>query len=187
MVEVTKNPSETVSNTGAWTNTVNSWVKDDVCAYKFQFTPGVRSFVVSKFGFDIPADAVIDEVYVGFHAKLCHYTGTPYLAALTVTLAKGVNAGEAGAAEQEGLGSCLVCVDAESVNLQGLLGLTVNDLNTDDFTVTVTLRVVEATWYGLVDEIWIRVVYHLPAPPPAKPLISKPLINRVLTNAPCVR
>jgi hypothetical protein len=133
---------------------------DNVCCYRTRSGNWWIHLLLSTWGFNLPPDAIID--LITGNIKGTNTSGL--LASESVTFAKGSNS-----VISSGPGGGAQCSDSyfpitEEVSL-GPLGLTVNDLNTDNFTCTV-----EGSGSGLqsktvwVDAVRIIVNFHVPSP-----------------------
>jgi len=150
-------------NVGSWTNPDNILGgHDDSCASKSTNVAGDYDLILF-FDINLPSNAQLEELYHGFHA-----IKGDYLAGVVFDLQNrfkvGANTSVLSAVLYSGLiPGCDNCGDKESSNLLDFMNVTVNDLNNGNFDYRVRLDLNEdKAVIGLVDFVWLRVVYTVP-------------------------
>lgn len=154
MVVVTKNPTAYSVLSCTWVNPEYALGgHDGNCAYTNRLTYGKCALQVSSFGFAIPAGSTLNSVKFGYHAAkpnnqyseaemvITHDSGSQVLATVFI-------------------GDCTNAGDTEEPDY---LGLTIDDLNTENFTVVLRLsNAVGGYGTAYFDCCWIKVDYTPP-------------------------
>ena len=161
MTIVTKNPTAWSNNTGVWTNPAYALgVHDGLCASKGTSVPGLYTFQVKTFGFNIPAGSTINSVTLGFHSARGH-SYYPTYGSLFITITKGGISVSVTEGFSDWLVNCASALDSEQSIPLGVMPFSAEDLNNETFTVTLNLSVSigSGTQNGYVDCCWITVDY----------------------------
>jgi len=161
--EEIRNPTQYYDPAGTWTNPhYITGPEDGYCA----LSPSDSDrLYVSGFGFNIPANAVIEEVYMGM-LNITNVIGAdafPMMAMFFKGYTMGFSGYRCGVAVAAIICRCADCLWAESTNLAEIIGFTPDDINLENFDVYVYIS--QPVDYGrraLYDAVYLRVVYSVP-------------------------
>jgi len=166
MVDTKFYPSIITEDIGTWTNPDEAKTDNAVCASITRNVPcrvgtSCPQLGASGFGLDsIPSDAIISAVYFGIDSSLesLYCTNTEPQMRITAYTSTQIVSGVI-------CGSAKVCLDAIAKEDADVLGLTLNDLRTENFTVKLVFNIAIGSGGGTAyfDCCYIRVVYTVPA------------------------
>ena len=165
MVSVTKYPTAN-TNPDSWTNPQNVYdgVEDGTtCASKNFVAQGTKYLYLSDYGFDIPAGAVLDNVFIDHKGIIdCSITAAQVLIFVFRFNFQDIIDGQSDVLYG---GSCANTAYKGEVDILPLLRgsvLTVADLNDETFTTYLQATATIASVHRFYcDAAYIRVVYHV--------------------------
>jgi len=169
MPSVTRYAGAVKENPGAWDTPEQALgAHDNYCTTKLPSFAATGEWIVrfTTVPFNLPSNAIIDNVYHGFHAIVFDPYNCASLTCLLRKFTNGTIARGVVSAESASLYGCDNCISVESDDDQPDMQFTVAELNdTTKFDVTFSLVKTFALPYGYayVDWCWVRVVYHVPA------------------------
>lgn len=157
-------PNSIVSNPGTWAGTTNIYAEDGACATKNLLAAvGEKAFYPGLPDAGLPSDAIIDNEYVGIKSSAKDAFFVPPIVEFSRT---GLTLGTVGTHTTVG-GVCCDEVVTDEVEEYSPNWMSVTDLNSASTVITCKVyatNLLAFTYNVCVDAVWIRVVYHVPAP-----------------------
>jgi hypothetical protein len=150
------------SNPDSWTNPTNIYTENNACAFhQADVLYATYKLYGTGFGFAIPSNAILDNIRIG--GKVSMRGGNANRCTVLFQDKTSMSSVEA-TNYQIGLCAATVWITADAdAGTIAVWGITVNDINTEDFWAYVQLTVSVADYYqAYCDCLYVEVTYHLP-------------------------